>query len=130
MTTKLIVGIDIDGTITQQPMLFKLMVDGILAAGGEVHFITARHEASRDFTLGQLLGWGFKVSDQYLHMFEEHYPWPYSDKETERHWRRTHGSWKADRAARLMLDVMIDDCSHVKIACAKAGIKVLHVFRA
>jgi len=56
--TGLRVGLDIDGTITLDPPLFTQLARGCRQAGGQVHIVTSRSEASRQATIEELHRYG------------------------------------------------------------------------
>lgn len=62
-------GLDIDGTITRDPLRFAEIARSCMAAGGQVHIVTSRSEASRSPTLDELRG--YRVPFTAIHFLGE-----------------------------------------------------------
>ena len=113
-------GLDIDGTICAKPAFYAFVAKAWVAAGGEVHIISARTEQHRLFTREQLHNWGFHLPDVKIHLYPEHYD--FTDLEDlERHYRK-HAAWKAGVCLELGIDVLIDDDPRNLAAVREAGI--------
>lgn len=127
----MIISFDIDGCVTTHPQLFLAMGRGIRAAGGELHFITARAEWMRIETVQLLVGAGFDFlkhsHDEYLHMFPDHYVWPWESPTEEERIRRAHAEWKAEKCAALGIHVHYDDCPYIIERLGVAGVPTFHV---
>ena len=95
------IGIDIDGTITENPQFFALLSATLKTAGHKVHVVTYRDPESVEETKQELADW--KISYDALHL-------PNSDSNLGM------GEWKSDVAEQLSLDIMIDDSLEILAA--------------
>jgi hypothetical protein len=60
------IGIDIDGTITLDPMFFAQLSRGIRERGGYVHVVSSRSREGRRETLIELVEYGISFDELYL----------------------------------------------------------------
>ena len=60
------IGIDIDGTITLDPMFFAQLSRGIRERGGYVHVVSSRSREGRSETLIELAEYGISFDELYL----------------------------------------------------------------
>lgn len=132
---KMKLGLDIDQTITSYPELFRFMAQAWIAAGGEVHFVTARPETERPRTVRELfaLGFAFAIKDgaharaANLHMFPDFYLWPYESEEHATRIREEAAQWKATTCSLLELTILFDDCPHNILRCQETPTLAVHV---
>ena len=87
------VGIDVDGTITKYPELFRILTQGLRKEGHHVHIVTCRLEP--DITQEELVRHG--ISYDRLHM-----PTPENDN-------LSAGEWKRMVCDEEKLDILFDD---------------------
>lgn len=122
-------GLDIDGTITTHPEVFLFLAKAWVAAGGELHIITARLESDREFTVRQLDQMGFNVPElaYTLHMYPHVYNWPFTSVADEHFTKRKHAEWKAYVCRQYNIAVLYDDCPHNIKAVSRAGVPTFHV---
>lgn len=128
------IGIDIDGTTTKHPEFFRFMVHSCQFMGVDVYFVTARPEKDRQITIDQMIKLGFDRPPHdlenwtnLLHMYPGEYAWPWTSTSHELTTKRMLARWKIQKCQELGVDMLIDDCVHVKIAAAVAGMGFLHV---
>lgn len=62
----ILIGLDIDGTITVNPNLFARLSRELRDRGGEVHVVSSRSECARDGTLEELRGYGIQFDSLHL----------------------------------------------------------------
>lgn len=96
------IGIDLDDTITDVPVIFQLLTHAIcecVPAKHTIHIITYRDEADRKQTEKEVLKLG--VSFHHLHLAPQGVDAP---------------QWKAKLAKELKLDIMFDDSPEVLAA--------------
>ena len=86
----MIVGIDLDHTISDLPAFFTVLAAALLESGHEVHVITYREVGTEDRVRAELAELGIRYTD--LHLPQG----PASPPE-----------WKAEVARTLALDLMI-----------------------
>jgi len=103
----MIIGLDLDCTITELPELFSLLTSALVDAGHEVHVITYRPPGTETQVRATLAELGIRYT--WLHLP----PAPVSAPE-----------WKAVVAAELGLDLMIEDSPEV-LARMPAGVQRL-----
>lgn len=122
----MIVALDIDGTITANPLFFKHLHDAWLVSEKRIVFLTARPESQRISTINQLNKLSIPVENN-LYMFPQEYCFPFESSDAEVYYKKLHASWKARTCVQLGVSVLIDDCEHNVSACRAAGIFVLQV---
>lgn len=111
-------GLDIDGTISASPAFFVFLARAWVAAGGEVHIVSARTEQDREVTIDQLRAWGFRGHT--LHLYP--HPYNYADiEELQKHFQG-HAAWKAEVCRAEGIHTLIDDDPRNLIAVREAGI--------
>lgn len=106
----MIVGIDMDGTITKHPELFRILVKGLQAEGNSVHIITCRLEPEAVVESLNALGIGFD---------EVHTPVPEKDF-------MTVGEWKAEVCREVGVDIMFEDSPDVLVSLPE-GTDGIHI---
>ena len=99
----MIVGLDMDGTITKHPDLFRILTKGLKAEGHSVHIITCRIED--EFTRKELSEIGILYDK--LHLMPE--------QNLKRH---TVGQWKKSVCKREGIDILFEDSGDVLIQTA------------
>jgi len=65
------IGIDIDGTITEHPEFF-VALSKALYPKHDIHILTGRDEADRDYTVAELEIWG--IHYHHLHIVNAEWP--------------------------------------------------------
>ena len=92
----MILGIDLDHTISDLPLFFSVVASALVDAGHEVHIITYREPGTEERVRAEL-------DDLRMRYTELHLP------------RRACSApeWKAEVAIRLGLDLMIEDSPEV-----------------
>jgi hypothetical protein len=101
------IGLDLDDTVTELPVLFALLAQTLLAAGHEVHVITYREIGSEARAAQDLEDHGVRYTALHLPKRLESAP-----------------RFKARIAASLGLDLMIDDSPEV-LAAMPPGVRRL-----
>ena len=96
MLPSMIVGLDLDGTISELPEMFAILASGLLARGHEVHVITYREPSTEDAVREELEGYGLPFTGVHL-------PGPGARPP----------EWKARIAQELDLDLMGEDSPEV-----------------
>lgn len=102
----MIVGLDLDATISGAPEFFAMLTNALVAGGHEVHVITFRDASDRAATVAELEAYGIAWTRLLLPPDEVSDP----------------PSWKAEVARRLGLDAMFEDSPEV-LAAMPAGVK-------
>lgn len=128
----MIISFDIDGCITKYPAQFLFIGNGVrIAEAGELHFITARPETDRAVTVALLVELGFAhVQDthaQCLHMYPDHYEWPWATEEETLANKLQHAAWKAVKCVELGVMLHYDDCEHNVEHVLRAGVAAFRV---
>jgi hypothetical protein len=127
----LIVSFDIDGCVTRHTGQFVFLARAIRAAGGTVHFVTARPETDREVTIRHLTEMGFEfVADAHtgcLHMYPEFYAYPWESTETAQRYYKLHAEWKAAKCTELNVSLHFDDAKDVITHVIEAGVPAFHV---
>lgn len=62
----ILIGLDIDGTITANPNLYARLSQEVRSRGGEVHVVSSRSESARDESLVELRDYGILFDNLYL----------------------------------------------------------------
>jgi hypothetical protein len=102
----MIIGLDLDGTISELPELFSLLSQALVEAGHEVHVITFRDPRSEDEVRVELAEHGIRYTGLHL---------PAMDVSSME-------EWKGTLAAELGLDAMFEDSPEV-LAAMPPGVK-------
>jgi len=92
----MIIGLDLDDTITELPEFFGIVVGALLDSGHEVHVITFREPGTEEGVRAELAELGIRYTDVHLPTGRCKAP-----------------EWKAGVAKELELDLMIDDSPEV-----------------
>lgn len=92
----MIIGVDLDDTITELPEFFAFVSAALVRSGHQVHVITYREVGTEDEVLAQLKELGM----HYTHLHLPHAPC-------------SPPQWKAEVAAKVGLDLMIEDSPEV-----------------
>ena len=103
----MIIGLDLDDTISDLPEFFSVLTRALVDAGHEVHVISFRQPGTEPRVERELADLGIAFTA--LHIPEDLVQPP---------------SWKADVARELKLDVMIEDSPEV-LAAMPAGTRRL-----
>ncbi len=100
-------ALDIDGTITADPVFFVRCSQDVLRAGGEVHVVSTRSPEARAETLQELRELGIKFSHLHLipHMSSAQDLCPHTSLD----WFQRHLWLKVDYALRNSLTHFVDD---------------------
>ena|SRR5690554_6553923 len=102
----MIVGIDLDNTVSDAPEVFAVLTEALVAKGHQVHVITFRDAADEQATLDELAEYGIAYTAVHLPGPDDGDP----------------AKWKGRLAAELLLDVMFEDSPEV-LAAMPSGIK-------
>ncbi len=105
----MIIGIDLDDTISALPELFSLLTSALIDAGHEVHVITYRAPGTEDWVRTELAELGIRYTG--LHLPTGPGPAP---------------EWKARVVAELGVELMIEDSPEV-LARMPVGVQRLWV---
>lgn len=92
----MIIGIDLDNTITDLPEFFKVVAAALVASGHEVHIITYRDVGTEGDVRAQLAELGIAYTA--IHLPQE---------------SCTPPEWKSKLAAQLGVELMIEDSPEV-----------------
>ena len=127
----MIISFDIDNCVTRHLDQFLFLARAIQAAGGTVHFVTARPETDRTVTVQHLTDMGFEfVADAHadcLHMYPEFYAYPWESDEAAQRYHRLHAEWKAQKCTELKVSLHFDDAKDVIAHVSAAGVPAFHV---
>ena len=63
---RMILGLDIDGTITADPEFFAKLTERVIESGGEVHIVSSRSRQSYNETIAELASYGLICKSVYL----------------------------------------------------------------
>lgn len=96
---RLVVGVDVDGTITKHPELFRILCKALRKEGCSVHIVTCRLEP--EFIQDDLKGWGIEYD-------KIHVPEIESD-------HLSAAEWKAKVCQDEGITVMFDDSPDIII---------------
>jgi hypothetical protein len=107
------IGLDIDGTISENPQFFALLSAVLKTAGHKVYIISYRDPSPKSVaeTKQELKSW--KISYDALHLPNDDFGMGMG-----------MGEWKRDVAERLNLDIMIDDALEVLAAMPKKVLRM------
>lgn len=105
------IGIDIDGTITAIPLLFKIMTAALRKEGHQVFIVTFRNKAHRKETLIDLKELGIEYDKLIMGTHVANYP------------------WKAKQVVKFELDAFFEDSAEVieEIKKVRPHCKTFHV---
>ncbi len=100
-------GIDIDGTITADPLFFRARASAILKGGGEVHVVSSRSPEARVETEAELREYGVRYSTLHLlpHISDAQQLCPHIELD----WYQRHMWLKVAYALEYQLDCFVDD---------------------
>ena len=105
------IGIDIDGTITAIPLLFKIMTPALRREGHQVFIVTFRHEGHRKETAEELKDMGIEYDKLVMGNQVANFP------------------WKAKQVVKYDLDAFFEDSAEVieEIKKVRPHCKTFHV---
>ena len=100
-------GLDIDGTITADPVFFKDWASSVLKIGGEVHVVSSRSAEARVETMTELRELGIRYSTLHLlpHISAAQQLCPHGELD----WYQRHMWLKVAYALECRLECFVDD---------------------
>jgi hypothetical protein len=100
-------GLDIDGTITADPVFFRERAAAVIANGGEVHVVSSRSPEARLETVTELSELGIRYSTLHLLPHISAAQWLCPHRELD--WYQKHMWLKVAYALEYRLECFVDD---------------------
>ena len=100
-------GLDIDGTITADPVFFRERAAAVITNGGEVHVVSSRSPEARVETVTELSELGIRYSTLHLLPHISAAQWLCPHRELD--WYQKHMWLKVAYALEYRLDCFVDD---------------------
>jgi len=100
-------GLDIDGTITADPVFFRERASAVITNGGEVHVVSSRSPEARLETVTELSELGIRYSTLHLLPHISAAQWLCPHRELD--WYQKHMWLKVAYALEYRLDCFVDD---------------------
>ena len=100
-------GLDIDGTITADPVFFRERTSAVIKNGGEVHVVSSRSPEARLETVTELSELGIRYSTLHLLPHISAAQWLCPHRELD--WYQKHMWLKVAYALEYRLDCFVDD---------------------
>ena len=100
-------GLDIDGTITADPVFFRERAVAVIKDGGEVHVVSSRSPEARLETVTELSELGIRYSTLHLLPHISAAQWLCPHRELD--WYQKHMWLKVAYATEYRLDCFVDD---------------------
>ena len=100
-------GLDIDGTITADPVFFRERAAAVITNGGEVHVVSSRSPEARLETVTELSELGIRYSTLHLLPHISAAQWLCPHRELD--WYQKHMWLKVAYATEYRLECFVDD---------------------